>query len=533
MAQYRATDGGALGAEETQSITGTLHFTPAPNFFVRLRGTYQKDSDSAPSFAFISANAQAQGCIGQAVPGFNQRNGASVALNREYFCKTGVPSLDKVNAFVNPALASGPTVLVGERVITSNTALPSYVRDALRTRTVLVAGVPTPGRFWDGTPLLDHAGLARNSVRLSGQMGYSFDSGAALAFNVGYNQQDSIAFNDVDKTDVTSFASILAFRTKDVTIDGRFTSDPSKRIRVLLGASYFHGKTQFSQGDVSYSAGTVNQGAITNERADVPAIYGSIDLDVLPNLTVTAEARYQEDKITSFNAACTRFTKTFKDVLPRFIVSFKPQRDWNIYASYAEGVQPARLQTGFAGLASPPLAFPSQAVAYVQSIFPGIDLFSPLPKLKTYEIGMKQRVGGVTYSIALYQNDWSNALVSSAIFNPASCFVTVGLVTTQTFNTAACPLLAGGTSNLLPNNARIRGVEFAINARVSDSFTIDASVDYKDAKWKRYANLGLNAFVGLSSALGETSRARYPSRSCGSNSAPSKKRLLSSIIRPC
>lgn len=504
VAQYRATDGGALGAEESQSLTTTLYFTPSDNLWVRLRGSVQRDDDSAPSYAFVSANAQAQGCVGQTVPGFNQRNGASVALAREYFCRSGVPDLKDVRAFVSPNLASGPTVLAGQSIITSNTALPAFVRNALRTQRVLVGGVSTPGRFWDGTPILDHAGLKRDSIRLSAQSGYAFESGAALAFNIGYNQQDSIAFNDVDKTDVTSFANIFAFRTKDLTVDGRFTSDPSKPLRLLVGASYFHGKSQISQGDVGYAAGAVTQGAITNERADVPAVYGSIDFDILDNLTVTAEGRYQEDKITNYNAVGTKFTKTFRDFLPRGIVRFKPDENWTIYASYSKGVQPARLQTGFAGLASPTLAFPTQAIAYVQSIFPGIGLFTPLPKLDAYEIGMKQRLldGALTYSLAVYQNDWDNALVNSAIFNPAACFAT----TPQTANTAACPLLAPGTSNLLPNDARIRGVELAVTGRVSDALTIDATIDYKDAEWKNYANSGLNAFVGLNSAAGDIYR---------------------------
>ena len=504
VAQFHATDGGDLGAEKSQSLTTTLYFTPAPNLWVRLRGSVQNDDDSAPSFAFVSANAQAQGCIGTTVPGFNQRNGASVALAREYFCKSGVPDIDKVRAFTNPALSAGPTTLVGAGVITSNTALPAFVQTALRTRYVLSGGVSQPGRFWGGTPRLTHAGLARDSVRLSGQTGYTFDGGAALALNVGYNQQDSIAFNDVDKTDVTSFASILVFKTKDLTIDGRFTTDPSSRIRALIGGSYFHGKTQFSQGDVNYGPGTVTQGAITNDRANVPAIYGSIDFDILENLTLTAEGRYQEDKITSINALNVHFSKKFKDFLPRAIISFKPEPNWNIYASYSKGVQPARLQTGFAGLANPPLAFPTQAIAYVQSIFPEIGLFSPLPKLDAYEIGMKQNLmdGRLSYTIAAYQNDWKNALVNSAIFNPAACFTT----TPQTANTAACPLLAGGTSNLLPNDARIRGVEFAITGQISQAFSIDATVDFKDAVWKKYANSGLNAFVGLNSALGDVYR---------------------------
>lgn len=504
VAQYRAADGGELGAEETQSLAATLYFTPTKNFWLRLRGLVQRDDDSAPSFGFISANAQAQGCIGQRVPGFNQRTGAPVTLNREYFCRSGVPDLDDVRAFVNPAAAAGATYLAGSSVVTANTAVPAFVRDALRTRRVLLNGVSTPGRFWVGTPNLDHAGMIRDSVRLSAQSALTFDSGASLAVNVGYNQQDSMAFNDVDKTDLASFGSIVAFRTKDLTLDARFTSDPAKRIRLLLGASYFYGKSQFSQGDPNFGPQTVTQGAITDDRANVPAFYGSIDFDLLKNLTLTAEGRYQEDKITTFNTAGAKFEQTFKDFLPRVIVSFKPQPNWNIYASYSKGVQPARLQTGFASLANPPLSFPNEALTYVRGVFPGIGLFSPLPKLTAYEVGMKQSLldGRLSYGIAAYQNDWKNALVSSAIFNPNACLIT----TPQVFNTAACPLLAAGIFVSQPNDARIRGVEFQADAQVTREWSIDGTIDFKDARWKRYANTGLNAFTGLNNALGDVYR---------------------------
>lgn len=499
VAQYHATDGGDLGAEKTQGATITLYATPSSNSWIRLRGTYQRDDDSAPSFAFISANAQAQGCIGKPVPGFNGRNGAAVTLAREYFCN-GVPSLDDVRAFTNPALSAGPTALVGSGVITSNTALPAFVRNALRSKQT-TAGVP--GRFYDNIPTLNHAGLRRDTIQLSNQAGYTFDSGAALAFNAGYNQQNSVAFNDVDKTDVQSFASILAYKTRDVTVDGRFTSDPTKRIRLLVGGSYFYGKTVYSQMDVQYASSTVTQGAITNERARTPAVYASIDFDILKNLTVTAEGRYQGDTITSFNAAGAKVQQTFKNFLPRAIVSFKPIENTNIYASYSRGVQPAGVNSGYASLSA--LPFAAQAMAYVQSQYPGVGLFSLLPKLDAYELGIKQKLFGgvIDYTLAVYQNDWANAVVSSALFNPAACYPAGAPVIA---NTAACPLSTAGTTNLFPNNARIRGAEFAVTGRVTPDWAIDLTVDYKNAKWRRYANSGFNVMTGLNSAAGDVYR---------------------------
>ena len=478
-AQYRATDGGKLGAEESRGATATVYITPTSNSFIRVRGKYQTDEDSAPSFAFLPANTYAAGaCTGRTFNGFNQLTGAGpITLARNYFCN-GVPSLDSI----------------GTGIITQNTIVPPEYAAAIALSQAGGGTLNVP--FFTQVPKLQHFGLKRDTYFVSAQAGYTFDDGAALALNVGYNQQDTLDINDVDKTDTLfGFLDTVAFRTQDLTIDGRFSTDPTKRIRALIGGSYFHGKTQLS--DLQYNAfgPAPSRGTnFTDERAETPAVYGSIDFDILSNLTVTAEGRYQEDKITAYNIAGVKTAQqTFKNFLPRGILRFKPSGDTSIYVSYAKGTQPAGINSGFAGLSA--LPFATEATAYVRSIYPGIGLFSLLPTLDAYEAGIKQKLfdGRVSYTLAIYQNDWHNATTTSALFNPASCFAGGA----QTSNTAACPLGAGGTSTVTPNEARIRGVEFAVNARVSDAFSVDLTADYKDPKWLRYANSGFNAFAGL------------------------------------
>ncbi len=479
VAQYRATDGGKLGAEESQGASATVYITPSSNSFIRLRGKYQVDNDSAPDFAFLPANTYAAGaCTGRTFPGFNGLTGQGpITLARNYFCN-GVPSLDSI----------------GTGVITQNTIVPTVYGQAIALSQAGGGALNVP--FFQQVPKLQHFGLARDTYFLSGQAGYTFDDGAALGVNVGYNQQDTLDINDVDKTDVAlGFMDAVAFRTQDLTIDGRFSTDPSKRIRALIGGSYFHGKTQIS--DLSYNsfAPAPTRGSnFDNERAETPAVYGSIDFDILKNLTLTAEGRYQEDKITSYNInGVLAAQQTFKNFLPRGILRFKPNQDTSIYVSYSKGTQPAGINSGFSSLSA--LPFATQAIAYVQSVYPGIGNFSLLPTLDAYEAGIKQKLfgGRVNYTLAIYQNDWHNATTTSALFNPASCF-TGG---TQLSNTAACPLSAGGTTTVTPNQARIRGVEFAINGAITNAFSIDLTADYKDPKWLTYANTGFNAFAGL------------------------------------
>ena len=473
--QYRANDGGELGAEQSRGVTGTVYITPSSNSFIRLRGSYQRDDDSAPAYGFIEAKTYGQAsCIGSPVRGFNGATGVGgLTLARAYFCG-GYPTLDQI----------------GDGVITSNTALPANYRDVIRaTQTGAAGTLNVP--FFSNVPELNHFGLKRDTIFLSAQGRYAFDSGVALAFNVGYNDQRSIDINDVDHSNtLLGFMDAVAFRTKDLTLDGRITSDPSKRIRALLGVSYFSGLTQFS--DISYNSFAPNPSRgsnFQNDLAHTPAVYGSVDFDILHNLTLTAEGRYQWDQIISRNAAGIVTSQTFRDFLPRAILKWAPVENSNLYFSYSKGTQPAGVNTGYASLSA--LANPAQAMAYVQSAYPGIGIFSLVPKLDAFEVGAKQKLfgGAIDYTIALYQNNWHNATTTSSLFNPSSCGATV--------NTAACPLTAGGISLVTPNEARIRGVEFAITGRATRALTLDLTLDYKNAKWIRYANSGFNQFVGL------------------------------------
>lgn len=512
VAQYHATDGGALGAEESQGISGTLYYHPSDNFFVRLRANYQHDDDSTGEIALVSGNTFAAGaCTGKFFKGFNERTGQPTPIQsppRNYFCN-GLPSLD----------------VTGTGIITATTHLPTPFATSLRSHGIVFATAPTAANLnpatkqvftYDDAPSIDHSGLRRNAFRISGQTGYTFESDASVAFNAGYNKQDSIAVYDIDRTDRaegalpgTAFLNAQTLNTDDLTLDGRFLTSPDKRLRLLVGASYFYQKIQqdgiqyiypqnyATQAAVlaAYPTGyvTENIGGYVNLRAHVPAVYGSIDFDLLDSLTLTAEARYQWDKTTSITALGTTFEKEFKSFLPRATIKFHPGSNLNVYASYARGVQPASINAPYASLNA-------AQQAYVQSVVPGISVFSLLPKLDAYEVGAKGRLfdGLADVAIAVYQNDWNNAVSTAAIFNPASCYASVP----QQQLTAACPLGINGTAVSFPNNARVRGVEFSGTVRPATGLSFDLVVDYKDAKWRKYSTTAFNSFLFPTGAQG-------------------------------
>ena len=52
-AQYQSNDSGALGEERTLGVTGTLYATPIDGLWMRFRGHYQQDNDSAADLGFL------------------------------------------------------------------------------------------------------------------------------------------------------------------------------------------------------------------------------------------------------------------------------------------------------------------------------------------------------------------------------------------------------------------------------------------------------------------------------------------------
>jgi iron complex outermembrane receptor protein len=488
-AQYHATDGGDLGAEKTTGIAGGLLFTPNDKLWVRVRGHYQRDDDSAAQIGYLRGDVYGT-CNGQTYGG---KTAAGVPITYSptvgYFCGT-VPSSGQVGL---------------GNVLNANTAIPAAVVNGFVNNTL---NAP----FMSDTPNLNHSGMRRDASHYSVQGSYELPMAATLGFSLGYNQAASRSIWDLDRSVLVNFFNLLNIATDDLTGDVRVTSDPTKPLRGLLGVSYFKSKFQLSQVDWNAAFGapgpTNNTSNYDNERSNVPAVYGSVDYDITKMLTVTGEARYQRDKATTFaSVSGTEYSQSFSNVLPRGIVQFKPMADTNIYASWSKGVQPTSFNSGYVN------ATPAQRT-YINSISPNGAIFTPQPSIRNLEAGIKQVLmnGRLEYALSAYQLDWSNQVTLSAVFNSPAC------IAAGTSNTAACPLGPSGSSILLPNNARIRGIEFSTLAYATPNWNVGLNLDFKDAKWKTYYNSFESAFAGGAARFDGNSLTRVPKINVALNS---------------
>ena len=475
VADYRATDGGDLGAEKTTGISGTLYATPTDKLWLRLRGTYQQDDDSAAATAYIPATTANGTCAGKTFSGQDaQGHPVTFTPGVPYFCGS-IPTFSQV----------------GPNALNPNTAIPDDARAGFKT------GLGQP--YFDDVPSLDHSGLRRDIIRGSFQAGLDLPYQSQFAFNMGFNQQKSMNIFDLDRTDVQSILEENALISRDFTVDARLSSDPKAPLRGLVGVSYF--SSSFQEASVDYAPGlnysglfgspgpfptTVTpSGNFENSRSSVPALYGSVDYDILANVTATAEARYQVDKVKDYSSTGVEYNDTKHNILPRATLKYTPIPDTMVYASYAEGVQPLSLNAGYIYLT------PAQR-AYVATIIPGISEYTLQPKLDSYELGIKQTLLGdrVQYALAVFDEKWKNRATNSYLFNPPGCGAT----------SPSCPLSPSGAFSSVGNDARIRGLEFSGSAILTKGWTVGGAADYLSAKWTRYSNY--SEADGLTSGVG-------------------------------
>jgi iron complex outermembrane receptor protein len=467
----RASDGGDLGAESTKAVSGTLYFTPTDNLWIRLRGNYQKDDDSSAAFGIITFPASNTSCTGKLYPGTNAA-GASQPFTPAYpYACGGIPKLGDAGVIVD-----------------ANTAIPPIAYNAFVNNSL-------NNSFVAHAPRLDHTGMARTATRTSAQAGWHLPYEMDLAFNAGHNEVNSMQIWDLDRSPLINFENALPMLAKDSTVDLRLTTNPSSALRGLLGASYFTSLFQYIQIDLNaappfYSIlnpPTLNTGNYSNAYSDVSALYGSVEYDINKQFTASFDVRYQKDKIQSFTYAGVGVTNEKKNTLPRAILRFTPEKDTTTYVSYSEGVQPLTTNSGYTSASA-------DGKAYIASVVPGSSDFSPQPKLSAWELGLKQRLlnNRLQYTLAAYDQKWENRLTTSFLFNPPGC--ALGVVT------PACPLGTSGSFVVLGNEARIRGVEFAIDGSLTPQWQMGGTVDYKHARWTKYNNSSTPALTGGTSA---------------------------------
>ena len=196
----------------------------------------------------------------------------------------------------------------------------------------------------------------RNTWNIIGDITYQLGGGATLKSLTGYT---NVNYSQAELPAIYAGASTVwedgshNYFSQEL----RFESDTSQRLRTMAGAYYFRSNTgdmvnvafdplTSSLADIDTSL--IENGAYTENLA----AFIAFDYDISNQLTLTAEARYQDEKkVLAGGAYDGDHSISFDAFLPRLAVRYKASDALTLYATVAKGNKPGGFNDDFYTLA--------------------------------------------------------------------------------------------------------------------------------------------------------------------------------------
>jgi iron complex outermembrane receptor protein len=207
----------------------------------------------------------------------------------------------------------------------------------------------------------------------------------------------------------------------DLSNEIRLTSSQNQRLRWVVGANNIQADQQ-----IQVTAAFVAGGAtfplaptyISDEKTATYGIFGGFYLDIVPNLTLTFEARYQWDNLSSTGATRPSVTlqQLYTSFQPRTSLEYKIAPDMMVYASYASGTRPGGFNSILVG----------QSAYVINQISAQTGQSNPAyqqESLNTYEVGFKGDAFNdrVNWALDGYYGTLTNMQISQTVnYMPAS-----------------------------------------------------------------------------------------------------------------
>ncbi len=424
-------DGGALGAESTETVQAVLQWVPGGNFSARFRYLWSHDDDGPAAGMLLgtafSARGNAVGVSANAGPNCYSDGVTSASdpdTPSDYFCGA-LPIVD-VDSFIAP-----------------NTAISPADRAAFRSAVICDPrdGICRPKL--PGAPLRAESGLTRYQQRAALLMNYDFDGGAldghGLAAVVGWSALRAGWVRDFDLTAAQNFLSQDPILSDDLTLEANLTSPQDRRWRYSVGLNFFTtdyttagngGQTVWGsdggvgQRVVAQPDGTplaapetrpgphyFMQSIPPTESNDTTGLFGSFAWDFNDDLTLDVEWRYQQDDISlsapgnadvgKGEEPATHFSDSFSSFLPRVTLSYDVMDRGTAWVTYSRGSLPGFFNTD--------LAASSEAeIEQIKAALPSLQVFNEEEELDNFEVGFKQEFNRLYFSAVFYMLDWSN-----------------------------------------------------------------------------------------------------------------------------
>lgn len=276
-----------------------------------------------------------------------------------------------------------------------------------------------------------------NNEQLSQEFQLLWDNDGPFSGLLGFYYLDATADTLFDVRIYTTLAGLTAYTqanvdTETYAIFGDFTYDLSEQFSLSLGGRYTWDER---------SADILRQ----NYLGGGSPVFGGAGV--------------------AFGAPGTDFqgNRKFKKFTPRASISFMPNPDHNIYASYSKGFKGGGFDPRGVG-ANAPTATPGNPTDTEIAEFLS---FAP-EQVDSYEIGYKGDLGIVNIAAAAFYADYTDVQI------PGSVACTV----------AGLPSFCGVVSNA--GKATFKGLELEANARLGGGFGLSGSLGYIDAQYDEY-----------------------------------------------
>ena len=305
---------------------------------------------------------------------------------------------------------------------------PDYNLDPAGDRNIVLS--PTPGRaplYFGELDYVEDALLRRNFCyneglpdqncirdpgwelernRLSFDATLGLDNGHTLTFRAFDSDDFVFDHDDQDNTDEAINAMSVVNMGGETAIDEQYVevvwnSPDNRRLRYTVGVSkydYF----RYGEGYFIHPSATIDgmgsAPGISTTDVKNTGVFAGLFLDVTDNLTVSLEARQQEDDISANDPdpnddnVPRSVSETF---LPRLALNYAVSDRLNLYAQFAEGVQPATINVQAVGTQQRAIA-----AAFEGLVVDGVTYSSQVPflddvlavdeeVLTNYEVGLK------------------------------------------------------------------------------------------------------------------------------------------------
>lgn len=439
-----------LGREKTGSYGATLRLQPTETTDIIVRAGVSQDNDGAYPIVRLGR------IIGQTLP------------------VAGQVLFQGINCF-QPQFTG---TLTGGRPTSST-----------RSRGYFCGEVTTPGdnKFALNTAEFRAAGypdaLLRKTFRYSVQLNQELGDWNFVATGAA-NRRRQVVSTDQDQSDarVFAFETIDASGTSDESLELRLSSPQDSWIRGTGGVYHYGERDRYDNYSAALLFGSsrvfqigdpessIIRNAVSRNAVNSNAIFGHLEIDPAPGLTISVEGRYQEEKISLLGSSTSTVagvvytrninaTQTYRSFTPRITIDYKATPDVLLYAVAARGNKPGGFNSGTYGA-----VYDDTEIARFASL--GLNRFKE-ESAWTYEIGAKTQWFDkrVTANISMYYIDWKNQQLTQTV----AASRRDGVLANVSF-----------TSNV--GRSEVKGGELEISAKLGGGFDLRLGYALQDTK---------------------------------------------------